>query len=97
MTYLRDVLERELSPADDRFHPNPGGPPPARVAPHLRIGKRWFNTVWLIPLSVVLLVAGVVISRTSCHGARARICLGLCIVVNRRGRHAATRWKRTAD
>jgi len=28
--------------------------------------------------------------RTPCHGARARICLGLSIVVNRRGRHAAT-------
>src|SRR5262245_28693231 len=37
------------------------------------------------------------LEETSCHGAKARICLGLSIVVNRRsGRHAATRWKRTA-
>lgn len=63
MTAVRDVLERELSPADDRVHLAPGGPPQAGVVPHLRIGNRWFNTVWLIPLGAVLLVAGIAISK----------------------------------
>lgn len=63
MTYVRDVLEGELSSADDRVHLDPSGPPQAGVAPHLRIGSRWFSTVWLIPLSVVLLVAAIAISR----------------------------------
>src|SRR5262249_22184134 len=35
--------------------------------------------------------------RTFRDGAKAKICLGLSIVVTRsRGRHAATQWKRTA-
>jgi methionine sulfoxide reductase catalytic subunit len=63
MTYVRDVLEGALSPADDRVHLAPGGPPRAGVVPHLRIGKRWVNTVWLIPLGAVLLIAGIAISR----------------------------------
>jgi hypothetical protein len=48
MTHVRDVLE--------------GGPPQAGVVPHLRIGNRWFNTVWLIPLGAVLMVAAIAIS-----------------------------------
>lgn len=62
MKYVRDVLEGELSSADDRVHLDPGGPPQAGVMPHLRVGNRWFNTVWLIPLGAVLLVAGIAIS-----------------------------------
>jgi methionine sulfoxide reductase catalytic subunit len=63
MAYGRDVLKGELSHADDRVHLDLVGPPQVAVAPHLRIGKRWFNTVWLIPLGAVLLVAGIAISQ----------------------------------
>ena len=36
-------------------------------------------------------------ARRSCHGATAWICIGLGIVVNRRGRHETARWsERTA-
>jgi len=34
--------------------------------------------------------------RTSRHGIKEGICLGLSIVVNREGRHAATRREQTA-
>ena len=62
MTYARDVLKGELSSADDRVHVDPGVPPQAGVVPHLRIGNRWFNTAWLIPLGAALLVTGIAIS-----------------------------------
>lgn len=63
MAFVRDVLEGELSSADDRIHLDPGGPPQAGVVPHLRLGNRWFNTIWLIPLGAVLLLAAIAISR----------------------------------
>ena len=57
----RDVLESELTSAASRLVP--GGPTQVGVVPHIRIGNRWFNTVWLIPLGAVLLVAGITIAK----------------------------------
>jgi len=59
---MPNVLKSELSSADDSVHVVPDGPPQAGVVPHLRIGNRWFNTVWLILLGAVLLVAAIAIS-----------------------------------
>ena len=63
MAYVPDVLQGELSSADDRLHLVAGGPPQAGVVPHLRIGNQWFNTIWLIPLAAVLLVVAIAVSR----------------------------------
>jgi methionine sulfoxide reductase catalytic subunit len=63
MIYMRDVLKDELPYAVDHVHLDPSAPPQAGVVPHLRIGNRWFNTIWLIPLGAVLLVAAIAISR----------------------------------
>jgi hypothetical protein len=45
-------MKVDLSSADDHVQREPGGPSQAGVVPHLRIGNRWFNTVWLVPLGV---------------------------------------------
>jgi sulfoxide reductase catalytic subunit YedY len=34
-------------------------PPQAGVAPKIRIGQRWINVLWALPIIFVLLVAGV--------------------------------------
>jgi thiosulfate reductase cytochrome b subunit len=50
-----DPLEAELSPAEDRIVAAEWSrripPIPARV-PEVRFGKRWFSTLWLIPIGV---------------------------------------------
>lgn len=41
-----------------------GGIPPAHaIAPRLRVGHRWFNILWLIPIGVVLLIAGIAVAQ----------------------------------
>lgn len=36
------------------------------TAPHIRLGRRWFNLLWLVPIGVVLLVIGIAV----CQGLR---------------------------
>jgi len=60
---MPDVPEDQLTSADGRVHLSRWAPPQSGIAPHLRVGKRWFNILWLIPVGAVLLVAGIVISQ----------------------------------
>ena len=56
-------------------------------APHMSAFGGKADMDWIMPASYPPVI----------RGANARICIGLSTVVNRqRGRHAATRWKRTA-
>lgn len=54
-----DPIEAKLSPADDRILLNDWLPPQAGVVPRIKIGKRWINVLWVLPLGFVLLVIGV--------------------------------------
>jgi len=63
MPDVPDVLEDQLTSADDRVHLSHWLPPQSGISPHLRIGKRWFNVLWLIPVGAVLLIASIVISQ----------------------------------
>lgn len=54
-----DPIEAKLSPADDRVLLNDWLPPQVGVVPKIRIGKRWINVLWALPLGFVLLVIGV--------------------------------------
>ena len=54
-----DAVEASLSPADDRVHLNHWLPPQAGVVPRIRIGQRWVNVLWALPIAFVLLVIGV--------------------------------------
>jgi len=59
MSNARDVLEGQLTRAEDHVRPDHWVvPPQSGTMPHLRFGKRWLNVFWLIPLGGVLLVAG---------------------------------------
>lgn len=51
-----DPLAKSLSPADDRIRLNHWLPPRAGTLPHIRIGRRWFNLVWLLPIGVLVLL-----------------------------------------
>jgi DMSO/TMAO reductase YedYZ molybdopterin-dependent catalytic subunit/thiosulfate reductase cytochrome b subunit len=52
-----DPLARSLSPADDRIRLAHWTPPRQGIFPHIRLGKRWFNTLWLLPIAAALLLA----------------------------------------
>ncbi|MGO9058180.1 MAG: molybdopterin-dependent oxidoreductase [Candidatus Binataceae bacterium] len=58
-----DLLENQLSHADDRIRLSHWTPPQSGVIPHVRVGKWWFNVFWAIPLGVALLVVGIAIGQ----------------------------------
>ncbi|MFL9964861.1 hypothetical protein PQR02_28150 [Paraburkholderia sediminicola] len=58
-----DPVEASLSPADDRVHLNHWLPPQAGVVPRIRIGQRWVNVLWALPIAFILLVIGVAIAQ----------------------------------
>jgi sulfoxide reductase catalytic subunit YedY len=63
MAELSDPLEAQLTHADDRVRLSHWLPPQWGVAPRIRIGRRWFNLLWLIPLSVAFLIVGIPVAQ----------------------------------
>ncbi len=59
MTDLTEPLEAQLAHADDRIRLNHWIPQQWGVVPRLRIGQRWFNLMWLIPIGITLLMLGI--------------------------------------
>lgn len=51
-----DPIASTLSSADDRIVLTHWLPPQDGVVPHIRFGKRWFNTLWAIPIGAAALV-----------------------------------------
>src|SRR5512140_754127 len=62
MSQLHDPLAMSLSAADDRVRPD-DSVPPVGVAPGIRIGQRWVNLLWALPLIFVLLMIGVAVAQ----------------------------------
>jgi sulfoxide reductase catalytic subunit YedY len=53
-----EPLEGALTGADDRVFLNNWLPPQVGVVPKIRIGRRWINVLWALPLGFVLGVIG---------------------------------------
>ena len=58
-----DPLAKSLSTADDRVLLSHWLPPKAGVLPKVRIGQRWINVLWVLPLIFLLLVIGVAVAQ----------------------------------
>jgi len=58
-----DPIAGSLSPADDRVLLNDWLPPKVGVVPRIRIGRRWFNVLWALPLGFVFAVIGVAVAQ----------------------------------
>ena len=58
-----EPLERTLTGADDRVLLNDWLPPQVGVVPKIRIGRRWINVLWALPLGFVLAVIGVAVAQ----------------------------------
>ena len=59
----QDPLATSLSAADDRIRLSTWLPPQDGVVPRIRLGSRWINVLWAIPLAVALLILGVAIAQ----------------------------------
>jgi thiosulfate reductase cytochrome b subunit len=60
---LHDPVETGLSVADDRIRLSEWLPPQEGVVPRVRIGRRWVNVLWSVPIIVVLLILGVAVAQ----------------------------------
>jgi sulfoxide reductase catalytic subunit YedY len=60
---MHDPIEANLSPADDRVLLNNWLPPQVGVVPKIRIGRRWINVLWALPLGFVLAVISVAVAQ----------------------------------
>ena len=58
-----DPLATTLTVADDRVRLNHWLPPQTGVVPRIRIGQRWINVLWALPLIFVLLVIGIAVAQ----------------------------------
>lgn len=51
-----DPIAATLSPADDRVILSHWIPPRTGIIPQIRLGRRWFNVLWIIPIGVAGLI-----------------------------------------
>jgi len=58
-----DPLAQSLSAADDRIQLDAWLPPQQGVVPRIRVGRRWINLLWLLPLAFILLVIAVAVAQ----------------------------------
>ena len=58
-------IAASLSGADDRVLLNHWLPPQVGVVPVIRIGRRWVNVLWLLPIGFLLAVIGVALAQAA--------------------------------
>src|ERR1700719_1760246 len=59
-----DLLRASLSDADDRLLVNHWMPPQQGIAPRIRIGRRWINTLWGFPIGAAALLCMIAIAQS---------------------------------
>jgi hypothetical protein len=61
---LDEPLRTKLSDADDRIRLNHWMPPQQRIAPRIRIGRRWINTMWGLPIAATALLCLIAVAQS---------------------------------
>ncbi|HYX63378.1 MAG TPA: molybdopterin-dependent oxidoreductase [Burkholderiales bacterium] len=59
-----DHVAATLSAPDDRTILAHWIPPQRGIVPHIRIGRRWINTLWFVPISFALLVVLIAVAQS---------------------------------
>src|SRR5512146_1050917 len=59
-----EPLESWLTGADDRLLLNHWIPPQSGIVPRIRIGRRWVNLLWGLPIGVTALVIGIAVAQS---------------------------------
>ena len=58
-----DVLEVELSSADDRLNLSKWLPPQWGEIPRVRFWKRWYSVLWIIPFGMAGLIISIALAQ----------------------------------
>jgi DMSO/TMAO reductase YedYZ molybdopterin-dependent catalytic subunit/thiosulfate reductase cytochrome b subunit len=56
-------IDLNLSDAEDHMRLSTWTPPQTGITPRVRIGRRWINILWTIPLTIVLLILAVALAQ----------------------------------
>ena len=59
-----EPLRAKLSDADDRIRLNHWMPPQQGIAPRIRIGRRWINTLWGLPIAAAALLCLIALAQS---------------------------------
>src|SRR5262249_24573388 len=62
-----DPLAADLTPAGARIQLDEWNryiPPRFPFVPHIRIGKRWLNIIWAVPIAAVALIIAIAVAQT---------------------------------
>lgn len=59
-----EPLRVKLSDADDRIRLNHWLPPKQGIAPRIRIGRRWINTLWGLPIAAAALLCLIALAQS---------------------------------
>jgi methionine sulfoxide reductase catalytic subunit len=59
-----EPLRAKLSAADDRIRLNHWMPPQQGIAPRIRIGWRWINTLWGLPIAAAALLCLIALAQS---------------------------------
>jgi methionine sulfoxide reductase catalytic subunit len=59
-----ELLRAKLSDADDRIRLSHWMPPQNGIAPRIRIGRRWINTLWGLPIAATALLCLVALAQS---------------------------------
>ena len=59
-----EPLRAKLSDADDRIRLNHWMPPQQGIAPRLRIGRRWINKLWGMPMAAAALLCLIALAQS---------------------------------
>jgi methionine sulfoxide reductase catalytic subunit len=63
-TFAVEPLRAKLSDADDRIRLNHWMPPQNGIAPRIRIGRRWINTLWGLPIAAAALLCLIALAQS---------------------------------
>ncbi|MGV1793702.1 molybdopterin-dependent oxidoreductase [Rhizobium sp. A37_96] len=59
-----ELLRANLSDADDRIRIDHWMPPQQGIFPRIRIGSRWFNTLWALPIGAAVLLCLIALAQS---------------------------------
>jgi sulfoxide reductase catalytic subunit YedY len=63
-SFPAEPLRAKLSDADDRIRLNHWMPPQQGIAPRIRIGRRWINTLWGLPIAAAALLCLIALAQS---------------------------------
>jgi sulfoxide reductase catalytic subunit YedY len=75
-----EPLRASLNDADDRLRLDHWLRPQPGIAPHIRIGRRWINALWGLPIAAAALLCVIAVAQSSRSGGAPARTYGRTVV-----------------